>query len=112
LLIILIFGRNVCIKWKKQIITGGHSILVDELSETDKEKEELLNRTDMVDDKLLVWAGLSEKFSNITDNNVYTYYHFVLEDEETEDNTLYGVWANGVLVETIKRKDFFSYGLK
>ncbi len=94
------------------IITGGHSILVDELSETDKEKEELLNRTDMVDDKLLVWAGLSEKFSNITDNNVYTYYHFVLEDEETEDNTLYGVWANGVLVETIKRKDFFSYGLK
>jgi len=43
---------------------------------------------------------------------IQTHYHFVLEDEEIEDNRLYGVWANGVLVETIKRKDFFSYSLK
>jgi hypothetical protein len=94
------------------IVTGGHSILVDELSEEDKEKEELLNRQEMVDDKRLVWAGLSHLFTKLDDKNKYTYYHFVLEDEETEDNTLYGVWANGVLVETIKRKDFFAYGLK
>jgi uncharacterized protein YjbI with pentapeptide repeats len=94
------------------IVTGGHSILVDELTEKDKEKEELLNRTEMVDDKRLVWAGLSHLFTKLDDKNKYTYYHFVLEDEETEDNRLYGVWANGVLVETIKRKDFFAYGLK
>ncbi len=94
------------------IVTGGHSILLDELSEEDKEKEELLNRKEMVDDKRLVWAGLSHLFTKLDDKNTYTYYHFVLEDEETEDNRLYGVWANGVLVETIKRKDFFAYGLK
>jgi hypothetical protein len=94
------------------IVTGGHSILLDELSEKDKEKKELSNRTEMVDDKRLVWAGLSHLFTKLDDKNTYTYYHFVLENEETEDNRLYGVWANGVLVETIKRKDFFAYGLK
>jgi hypothetical protein len=94
------------------IITGGHSILVDELSEKDTEKPLLLNRQDMVDDKRLVWAGLSHLFTKLNDRNVYTYYHFVLEDEETDANRLYGVWANGVLVETIRRKDFFSYGFK
>jgi uncharacterized protein YjbI with pentapeptide repeats len=94
------------------IVTGGHSILVDELSEIDKENSDILNRKDMIDDKRLVWAGLSHLFTKLDNTNTYTYYHFVLENEETEDNTLYGVWANEVLVETIKRKDFFSYGLK
>jgi hypothetical protein len=93
------------------IVTGGHSILVDELSEKDKENPDILNRQDVVDDKRLVWAGLSHLFTKLTDKNTYTYYHFVLENEETDDNRLYGIWANGVLVETIKRKDFFSYGL-
>jgi hypothetical protein len=36
----------------------------------------------------------------------------VLENEETEDNIIYGIWADGILVETIKRKDFFAFGLK
>ena len=39
----------------------------------------------MVEDKRLVWTGLSHLFTKLDDTNKYTYYHFVLEDEETED---------------------------
>ena len=42
----------------------------------------------MVEDKRLVWTGLSHLFTKLDDTN--TYYHFVLEDKETEDNRLYG----------------------
>ena len=43
---------------------------------------------------------------NHYDKNKYTYYHLVLENEETNHNKPYGIWANGLLAETMRQTDF------
>ena len=88
------------------IVTGGHSILVDELNDIDKTNQKLVDRKAKVDGKLLLWAGQSSRFEKLNDKNKYTYYHLVLEDEKTDDNRRYGIYANGILAETTVKKDF------
>jgi len=83
------------------IVTGGHSILVDEISDVEKENLKILGLPDYngkIDDKLLLLVSASEKFVQINDNNKYTYFHFTLEAED--DCQRFGIWANGVLTET------------
>ena len=80
-------------------ITGGHSVLVETI--TDKEREDLIAHlgnifvtdrkyrlTAMVDERAEPWASAGE----------YTIWHFALEHEDIKMN--YGVYANGLLVET------------
>ena len=88
------------------IVTGGHSILVDELNDIDKTNQKLVARKVKVDGKLLLWAGQSSRFEKLNDKNKYTYYHLVLEDEKTDNNRRYGIYANGVLAETTEKRDF------
>ena len=46
---------------------------------------------------------MSKDFIKMENNNTYTYYHLVLENEG--DNDLrFGIWANGVLTETPSKK--------
>ena len=95
---------NCMYKMGKLMITGGHSILVDSLTDehinnykrdnifqTDKEKK--------IDDKYLLLSSYSDKFVKMEDNKEYTYYHFVLENDGDNEKR-YGVWAEGILVET------------
>lgn len=91
------------------ILTGAHSILVDNLSEKEKSGQlAIYNTTDRkVDGKYLLLAFASENFETIHDNNVYTFYHFVLEHDD-DVNARYGVWANGVLTETQPEKHFLT----
>ena len=93
------------------IVTGGHSILVDELSDAylNKCKENNIRNweTVVIDDKKLLLAGLSDDFSKLTDTNQYTYYHFTLEAED--ETTRYGIYANGILSETPSKKQFLTY---
>ena len=89
------------------IITGRHSILVDNLPYHIKQKQEklikLIDRK--INDKYLLLAGQCKEFMQITTNEVYTYYHFILENDEDE-NKKYGIWANGILAETTTKQDF------
>jgi hypothetical protein len=109
---------NSCIKrlpknrlgaFEDLILTGAHSILVDNLSEKEKSGQlAIYNTTDRkVDGKYLLLAFASENFEKVNDNNTYTYYHFVLEHDD-DVNTRYGVWANGVLTETQPEKHFLT----
>jgi len=86
---------------KDLIITGGHSILVDDMTESEfKKNSEYFNNTNpKIDDKQLLLAAASEKFTALENNNEYTFYNFCLEND-SDDESRYGVWANGVLVET------------
>jgi hypothetical protein len=88
-------------------ITGAHSILVDNVSIKEKEAQTKLygNVERKVDGKHLLTAWSSDHFRVLKDNNVYTYYHFVLEHEGDKE-TRYGVWANGVLTESQSEKHF------
>jgi hypothetical protein len=96
------------------IMTGGHSILVDKL--TDEEvshykKYKLLiinNKPIKIDDKYLLLAGVSKQFTAIEDNEVYTYYNFCLENDGDDDKR-FGVFANGILAETPSKSQFLKF---
>lgn len=86
---------------KDLIVTGGHSILVDNMTESEsiKNKEYFNNTTQRIDGKQLLLAAASDKFTVLENNNEYTFYNFCLEND-SDHEARYGVWANGVLVET------------
>jgi hypothetical protein len=90
------------------IVTGGHSILVDDLKEY-KDKNNLLffGETQKIDDKYLLLASVSNDFKKMENNDNYTYYHFTLENNGNDDER-YGVWANGILTETPSKNFLLS----
>jgi streptogramin lyase len=86
------------------IVTGGHSILVDSISEEEQERLDKLGLSDFpvqykFDDKYLLLVSASDHFVPLTDNKKYTYYHLTLENNG-DGNQQFGIWANGVLTET------------
>jgi hypothetical protein len=90
------------------IVTGGHSILVDTLDgKEEQNKIYFQGETYKIDDKYLLVAPLVDGVEKLENNNLYTYYHFVLENDGDE-NQRYGVWANGMLTETPSFKQFFE----
>jgi len=90
------------------IVTGGHSILVDDLGDYKEENDRLFNgETLKIDDKYLLLAAVSNDFIKLQNNDEYTYYHFILENNGN-DNDRYGIWANGILSETPSKNFFMS----
>ena len=90
------------------IVTGGHSILVDNIDILKRENDKILGSSIKIDDKYLLVASLSKQFIKIENNNLYTYYHFILENNGNNDKR-YGVWANGILTETPSKKQFMEH---
>jgi hypothetical protein len=90
------------------IITGCHGILVDELNDDEKNKNPNWANY-KIDNKFNLISSATEKFEKLTDNNLYNFYHLSLYDDEI-NNRRFGVWANGILVETpsIKFLDNFK----
>lgn len=90
------------------IVTGYHSILVNNMSNDELEKHKLLNvfkgEIRQVDGKYLTVAGISDKFTKLDNRNIYKYYHFVLESDN-QDNE-YGIYANGVLSESTSETQY------
>ena len=81
------------------VITGSHSILVFPI--TDKQKEDicgLLGELYVTDHKYRLPACLDERCVVYPEEGDFTIYHFALEKECKLSN--YGVFANGLLVET------------
>ena len=89
------------------IVTGGHSILVDDLGEYEEKNCKIFGTTQMIDDKYLLLAFVSNDFIKLENNNVYTYYHFILENNGDNDER-FGVWANGMLIETPSKNYFIE----
>jgi surface protein len=86
------------------IITGCHSILVNNLV-THKKIEEIkkvLGGVYFTDDKLRMPACLDEKASVYGVKGNFTIYHIALENDDYYMN--YGVYANGLLVETCSKR--------
>jgi hypothetical protein len=84
------------------VVTGGHSILVDDLKECKEENDVLFGgKTPIVDDKYFLLSSVSKHFSKMENTEIYTYYHFVLENETDRH---FGVWANGILSESTTKK--------
>lgn len=80
-------------------ITGCHSIL--EYPITDKQKEDTvkhLGRLFVTDNKYRLMACVDERADPWNSEGVYTIWHFALKNDD--DGMNYGVYANGLLVET------------
>ena len=94
------------------IITGGHSILVDALFQNEEEikkKEEYWGEEQyVIDDRFLVLAAVSKDFIQITNKEIYTVYHFVLDQNGDDDTKRYGVWANGIMSESQSKEGYLE----
>jgi len=90
------------------IVTGGHSILVDDLGDLKEENDKIFGSTQMIDDKYLLLSVLSNDFVKLENIELYTYYHFILENDGNNYKR-YGVWANGILTETPSKNQFTDH---
>lgn len=87
------------------IVAGIHSILVDELTDEQKEKISKYWKTFLkIDDKYLLMALADERFERCNNSDINEIYQIVLEHER--ENGRYGVWANGILSETMSLHTF------
>ena len=80
-------------------LTGCHSIL--EFPITEKQKEDTiahLGKLFVTDNQYRLMACVDERAEPWNSEGTYTIYHFALENED--DGMNYGVYANGLLVET------------
>jgi len=79
------------------MLTGWHSILVDDLGECKEENE--LYVTGMIEDKHLLLSSVSKDFEKVESYESFTIYHFCLENDG-DDTRRFGVYSNGILSET------------
>jgi hypothetical protein len=86
------------------VITGCHSILVDNFtSESQKEKVMEINKDIYVtDDKYRLPACADDRASVYETSGNYTIYHLALENDDYYFN--YGIYANGLLVESCSKR--------
>jgi len=85
-------------------MSGLHSVLVDandaKYADDIKRQRGLNNKKFYIDGKFRLRANESHEFQQM-EQKEYTIYSFALEEQQEQ----YGIWANGVLVETTKRKN-------
>ena len=86
------------------VITGAHSLLVDNFTnEEQREKtNQLLGDIYVTDNKYRVPACVDNRTSVYKTPGTYTIYHLALEHDDYYMN--YGIYANGLLVETCSKR--------
>ena len=88
-------------------ITGKHSILVNTMS---LEEQEIMKKTYgrlyTTGRKFRLMAFIDERAQPCTEEGVYSIYHLALENDETCFN--YGIYANGLLVESCNTKELLN----
>jgi len=91
------------------IITGCHSILVDWLTQEQGEKtlKDFGGRVFETDGKPRLCAYLDDRATVYETSGKYTIYHLALENENHKGN--YGIYANGLLVESCSKRYLLEY---
>ena len=81
-------------------VTGAHYMLLD--NQVGKLNYKL-------DGKFMVQACFLPDFHQVNNNETYTYYHLILENDG-DKNKRYGIYANGLLTETPTEEQFLKHG--
>ena len=86
------------------VITGNHSILVDEISNEEQKQKtiEILGKICVTDTKYRLPACVDPRASVYETPGTYDIYHLALENNYYYMN--YAIYANGLLVETSSKK--------
>ena len=80
-------------------LTGFHSILVDSITEEQRHKMiEIQQKIHVTEGKYRLLACVDDRCKPSEKEGAYTIWHFALENDDIRTN--YGIWANGLLVET------------
>jgi hypothetical protein len=81
------------------VITGCHSILVPDLTEKERaDSQEFMGDIYVTENKYRLMASLDKRAETYEEEGVFPIWHFALENEHIRAN--FGVYANGLLVET------------
>jgi hypothetical protein len=81
------------------VITGGHSILVDDLTDAQREAtQKELGDIFVTGNKYRLLASIDEKSQVYPNKGVFDIYHICLVNSNEQQN--YGIYANGLLVES------------
>jgi hypothetical protein len=90
------------------ILTGCHSILTTSLSDQERaDTEEMVGRVFVTENRYRLMACIDERAEPYTEEGLFTIWHFALEHEHIRAN--YGVYANGLLVETSSKRMMSQY---
>lgn len=90
------------------ILTGCHSILTDKLSDDERaDTEEMLGRIFVTENRYRLMACIDQRAEPYEKEGIFTIWHFALEHENNRAN--YGVYANGLLVETSSKRMMREY---
>ena len=95
------------------IITGCHCILVDRLNEHKEKTIEVLGKVYITDQKSRLPACVDPRTTVYEIPGTHTIYHLALENDNEYTN--YGIYANGLLVESCSKrmlKEFSGMHLK
>lgn len=86
------------------IITGCHSILVDNFTCEEQKEQAILVNGDLfgTDYKYRLPACVDKRTTVFANPGTYTIYHLALENEDYYMN--YGIYANGLLVESCSKR--------
>jgi alpha-tubulin suppressor-like RCC1 family protein len=85
------------------VITGCHSILVNNITDTERiEITDLLGKIYVTDRKYRLPACIDKRTNIYNYEGVFTIYHIALDNENYYSN--YGIYANGLLVETCSKR--------
>jgi len=85
------------------ILTGTHSILVDALTEEQRQRTiQLTNEVYMTDTKYRLIAAIDPRAEIYPMSGTFTVWNMSLEDKIDTKN--YGIYANGLLVETASKR--------
>lgn len=95
-----VISKNKCSDLMDDLcITGNHSVLVPSITDEQREKiVENMKEIYITDDQYRLPACLDDRFTEFVDSGNKTIWHFALENDDIFGN--YGVYANGLLVET------------
>ena len=89
-------------------ISGGHSILVDKLTEEQLNKQHDFLFNKKIEDKYLLLSCFSSDFEKIEPTEeLLEIYHLCLENEDYEGQ--YGIWVNGILSESCSISHFKNH---
>ena len=84
------------------ILTGCHSILVDRLTEEqEKDTREDVGKLYITETKYRLFTYLDNKAKPYEKEGLHEIWHLALENDDYYMN--YGIWANGLLVETTSK---------
>ena len=85
------------------VVTGCHSVLVEELTEDEREKSiQYTGKIYLTEDKYRLIACLDGRAEPYTEEGVHTIWHLALENDDYYMN--YGCYASGLLVETTSKR--------